>query len=369
MVLREVMKKCRYLWVILIVFGLILFNVNNYSYARGKFVELNFRQEDNNQPVALNEEEVFFAGGWNGINTNKINSAKKYNIKSKKIIPLNSTMNSPRNKYGALKYDNNHVLIAGGYCIGDGNIAVKDCTKNAEIYNIKENKFSKVKDLVYSFSDNCHFYKTGDNFLLVNSYGIQLFNTKNHEFVAIHNFNNSKNITFNLDSSLLGKDNIFIWGTYAKKGDYGIFKKAGYVSYIYNIKNQNLERINIDNELIFETAIPLDEGILFWTGNDKGGRLAVLDSKTRKFSKYTKTKFGTSGSDGKYLYNGEILLAGGCISEPDYWAGKYLLYAAFDINKNQFLSVKISEKALYRRFIVPINKNNIFLSGYEVKPL
>ena len=51
------------------------------SYAKGKFIELNFEQEDYNQPVKLNDEEILFLGGDYDEKNKKNLTAKIYNIK------------------------------------------------------------------------------------------------------------------------------------------------------------------------------------------------------------------------------------------------------------------------------------------------
>lgn len=54
------------------------------TYAKGKFIELIFRQ-DNNQPVVLDENEKISPGGFYSKDSKCYNSAKFYNIKEHKF--------------------------------------------------------------------------------------------------------------------------------------------------------------------------------------------------------------------------------------------------------------------------------------------
>lgn len=69
------------------------------TYAKGKFIELNFSQQDNNQPVVLNENEKFFPDGTYSNDFKCYNSAKNYNIKEHKnrVIIIPSTSSERRN--------------------------------------------------------------------------------------------------------------------------------------------------------------------------------------------------------------------------------------------------------------------------------
>ena len=49
--------KCLFIPVLI----LLTLSVSGCSSLHGRFIELNFEQEDNNQPVRLSDHEVFFA--------------------------------------------------------------------------------------------------------------------------------------------------------------------------------------------------------------------------------------------------------------------------------------------------------------------
>lgn len=382
MVLREVMKKCRYLWVILIVFGLILFNGNNYSYARGKFVELNFKQEDNNQPVALNEEEVFFAGGWNGLNTNKINSAKKYNIKSKKIIPLNSTMNFPRINYGAIKYDDNHILVLGGYCIGKNHSAFKDCSKIAEIYDIRANKFTRISDSNLSFPSSVRtiLLKNGKVFVLSGTQ-MEIFDPKSNKFLQVKpkgDFLPSRNeYMYTIypyiapDAISLNDNEILIFGTTPINfGEERTFKME-----ILNILTGKSVNVPVEysvDKIYYKkigTPIKINENTILFIGTGKDRRSVLrFDIKERKFYFWKKLGKALSGT-GCLLDNGNILLIRGVIEDPDYFRGTSLERVIYDYKNNKIYNRKLTHESYYVTYFIKFKKL-IYISGYsEQKPM
>ncbi len=356
----------------LITFCLVLVGTTTgCSFAKGRFIELDFTQEDNNQPVKLNEEEIFFPGGWNGSNTKKIIPAKVYNIRTKKLSSLNATMNFPRSGYGAIKYDDNNILIAGGSCIGKSGYLSRNCSNISEIYNIKDNKYNKINNLKYSFNDKGKFFIKDDNsILLVSSAGIQLFDFNKKEFIGIYKFNKNINKTINLDAINLDANKIFIWGALFQKDNNGIFTEEKKLNYIYNISNNYIKNTAIDCLQIYNTAIYLKNNILFWGGDKLKGNLSILYSTNEEIKNIGFTDFGTSKSSGLLLKNGEILLTGGCIDSGDYFTGKYLIHAILNPETQKLYRVKTTSKSLHETFMIPINNNIIFITGYSnMKPM
>lgn len=74
--------KCLFIPVLI----LLTLSVSGCSSLHGRFIELNFEQEDNNQPVRLSDHEVFFAGGYTKSSKVKNIPAKIYNVKLKQLI-------------------------------------------------------------------------------------------------------------------------------------------------------------------------------------------------------------------------------------------------------------------------------------------
>lgn len=350
------------------------------SYAKGKFIELNFTQEDNNQPVKLNDEEILFLGGWNGNNTKKVIPAKVYNIKSKKLYSLNTTMNFPRAGYGAVKYDDNHVLVLGGYCIGENNYLTKDCSKVAEIYNIKENKFSVINNSLakYFYAPGTIINLPSNNLLILTSDMIIKFYSENNNLKKLNTYKNKFSY---LDYQAVQQDNnnILIFGRNQvlqhDKNGLPIGKEQQRSIIKYNIAKNTLEEIMTDYVRIysattFGTAISLDKNIIFWSGSENSGKLSMFDKENNEIKDFGKTDFGTKQSTAISLDDENILITGGCIKDSDYFAGKYLIHGVLNIKSNKIYSVKTTNKALYETFIIPINKNNIFISGYKnMKPM
>ena len=183
----------------------------NCAQAKERFVTLNFEQETNNPPVALNENEIFFAGGWDGVNHNKIYTAKKYNIKTKKLISLNATMLQPRCRYAVYKFNDNNILIVGGRSTDNR----KNYLNTAEVYDIEQNKFISIGDTAFSIGSSAKFYKTENGLLIIGSNSIQLFDLKVMKFHPIYQFN-TESTHESLTSCDLDMDNILIWVTDTK---------------------------------------------------------------------------------------------------------------------------------------------------------
>ncbi len=141
----EVMKKViKNLYKIMFSVSLSVLTIGCCS-AKDFFTNLDFKQQDNNQPVPISENEIFFPGGSYNKTSKCYNSAKIYNIKDHKFINTAATMNVPRYNYGAIKYDNNNILIVGGFC-SDNSKNSYSCSQIAEIYNIKDKKFTQISN-------------------------------------------------------------------------------------------------------------------------------------------------------------------------------------------------------------------------------
>lgn len=345
----------------------------NCAQAKERFVTLNFEQETNNPPVALNENEIFFAGGWDGVNHNKIYPVKKYNIKTKKLTSLNTTMLQPRSGYAAYKFNDKNILIAGGRCTDNG----KNCYKTAEVYNIEQNKFTSIGNPAFSVGSSAKFYKTENGLLIIGSNSIQLFDLKVMKFHPIYQFN-TESTHESLTSCDLDIDNILIWGNRYKTHPLPS-QKLKFVSYIYNKKDQCIKEIPLDNVFNTDkTVIPLENYIILLRGNNTAGYLSVFCVNDKKVIKQSRLKFGTLGSSGMYLGKGKVLLAGGCLVLPDIFPGKYLERGILNIKTGKYSSTKFVKYATAECYIIPLNKNCIYISRYtyphawdkrKVKPL
>lgn len=345
----------------------------NCAQAKERFVTLNFEQETNNPPVALNENEIFFAGGWDGVNHNKIYTAKKYNIKTKKLISLNATMLQPRCRYAVYKFNDNNILIVGGRSTDNR----KNYLNTAEVYDIEQNKFISIGDTAFSIGSSAKFYKTENGLLIIGSNSIQLFDLKMMTFHPIYQFN-TESTHESLTSCDLDMDNILIWGNRYKTHPVPS-QKLKFVSYIYNKKDQGIKEIQLDNVFNTDkTVIPLENYIILLRGNNTAGHLSVFCVNDKKVIKQSRLKFGTLGSSGIYLGKGKVLLAGGCLVLPDVFPGKYLERGILNIKTGKYSSTKFVKYATAESYIVPLNKNCIYISRYtyprawdkrKVKPL
>ncbi len=357
----------------LITFCLVLVGTTTgCSFAKGRFIELDFTQEDNNQPVKLNEEEIFFPGGWNGSNTKKIIPAKVYNIRTKKLSSLNATMNFPRSGYGAIKYDDNNVLIIGGYCLGEK--VAKRCFKVAEVYDIKENKFIRIKDsnLDYSISVKTALVDEGNVFILSGT-KFELFNSKNKTFSLLaENLDYvdylqkyTKNFFGYPNIIPLNKNEILIYGFKTRNIEY---ESEIFVMEIFNLSTKISTDIPVDYSFFeyYNIGRPVkvdDNTILFiGVGNDKRDVIKFNISE-RKFNYYKRLPQSLAG-EAFLLDNDNIIFVRGGIYKPDYIKGTSLVHAVYDYKKNKIYNRKISHKSYYISEFIPF-KNLIYISGYK----
>ena len=82
--------------------------LNQESYAKGSFrIIRHLPVCDDQMPVKLNDNEIFFPGNWDS-------GAKILKVDEEKFVDLNVDMNMSREGYQTLKLDKDNVLISGG---------------------------------------------------------------------------------------------------------------------------------------------------------------------------------------------------------------------------------------------------------------
>ena len=143
--------------VLLMSLGVVQAKEKNYG-KYGKFEKLKFYPGLWQQPaIAISDNELLFLGGHQEYVKEPI-TAKIYNIDTKELKDLDSSMNVPRAGYSAIKYDDSHVLLFGGepneVCPVD--VPYSEWKKYAhivEIYDIKANKFTRIQDTKYLYGE------------------------------------------------------------------------------------------------------------------------------------------------------------------------------------------------------------------------
>ncbi len=372
------MKKIKNLIGVLLLILVVMIAATNCSYAKGKFVELDFIPETGNQAILLNNNEVFFPGGWDKPNNKDMVpiTAKIYKIKENKLIDLKSTMQIPRNGYYAVQLDNNNILIIGG-------LPYKNTYKHiVEKYDIESNKFTRVKELeTKNFLIPKGVKLDNDRIFTVKGCQAQIFNTKKREY---YNVGLPHDVKAFLQFSTSGYGKEVCKNCYTNEFHITpslVRLKDGrvliYDNYYSPVKNSMVELfIPTSNSFtsiplpknipLYETSIILNNGkVLFIGGFENTGQVTMFDPNTNTFSKITDLRPGFNGSQGIMLNNNKILLLGGTIRTDDFFwfSNKYLEYAIYDIDKNCIDKKKISTGwgKHYSKQIFNIGSNRILI--------
>lgn len=373
--MKVMRKHYKIIGIFIFVFTTIVLT-GEYSQAHDKFIKLNFTDDDGGKPVALNENEIFLPGGSYNKNTKSFNTAKIYNIQESKLIDTNVIMNVPRNSYGAIKYDNNHILIAGGFC-SDKNKNLYSCSQTAEIYNVKENKFTKISDTNLKYKTNVHtiLLDEGKVFILSGCH-FEIFNPVNNKFSVIADrgkyipYRQEYIYTINNfsypDVLQINQDEILIYGV----RPFGVVPdKELFAMEIFNLKTKKSTNIPIDyNKLSYINIGSLikidDEKILFvGAGIDKKD-VVKFNLKTKSFENYNRLPLPLS-SDGFLLNNSKVLFVRGSLFTPDYFRGTSLERAIYDCKTNKIYNYKTSHKSHYTPKIINLDNNSVYISGYK----
>ena len=356
--------KCFFIQILIV----LVMSVSGCSALHGRFIELNFEQEDNNQPVRLSDHEVFFAGGWDGNNHAKINSAKIYNVRENKLIPLGVTMNYPRINYGAIKYDDNHILIVGGRCADTKFDKANDCSKIAEVYDIKENKFTRISNtnLSYRYRINTILLKDGRVFIYSDGM-FEMYNPNNNRFEMLTHKKNTRKVnprdiyTINDIYSgrifLLNDKEILILG-YARSGGSTLME-------IFNLDKNQSTNINIDNNFSVSSAVQVEDGSILFIGHGKDSKnVAIFNPKEKTICSLSQLPKAMSGHS-LLLSNNNILLVRGGLSFSGYMKPKILERGVYDYKNNKVYKRKIRYSSSFVPYLIPLNEHTVYISGYK----
>ena len=356
--------KCFFIPVLI----LLTLSVSGCSSLHGRFIELNFEQEDNNQPVRLSDHEVFFAGGYTKSSKVKNIPAKIYNVKLKQLISLEATLNYPRINYGAIKYDDKHILIVGGRCAGMEFNNPIDCSKVAEIYDIKKNKFTRIEDTNLSYIREINTILLNDGRVFIYSDGMfEIFNPKDNKFLLIsgvkikHPIDKTTDIYTNnfyvrSKAMLLNDKEILIFG-------YPPQSKSKME--ILNIETGDIKDIPIDKGILIDGAVKISDGSVLFIGLGKEkNKVNRFDPKTRTISYMPDMEKPMAGAP-LLLSNDNILLIRGGLDNPDYFRPTILARGIYDYKNNKVYARKLSHTCSYSTYLVSLNNNTVYISGYE----
>lgn len=384
----EVVKKFRKNIAILIYIFVLMILTCNCSYAKGKFIELDFKQDNYSQPVALNDYEIFFPGGSNDKFGN-INSAKIYNIKEKKLTDTKSVMNIPRFDYGTIKYDDNHILIVGGLC-SDNTIKRNACAKVAEIYNINENKFTRISDtnLEYTLEIKTILLKNKNVFILSGE-KFELYKPDENKFMLITNgkyhreyerivqqrglqtnlISYTKNFYSYSNAFLLSEDEILIYG-FRPLGFEP--KRETFSMEIFNLKTKKFTNLPIDyNQIAYiniGVPIKINNNVILFVGAGKDKKdVLKFDIQNKNFQQLYRLSAPLSGH--AILINNQfILFSNGCIKSPDLSKSTFLEHAIYNYKLNKISNYKISKDAISNIYLIKLNKTVFITASISNNP-
>lgn len=324
--------------------------------------------ETDNQPVQLNNKEIFFPGGWKDVNINGQSSrsivpARIYNINKKKFIDLNTTMKVPRNNYVAAK-TGNKVLIAGGNDINN------NLSNTAEVYDISKKKFEQINDSIFTHWDHwSHIFTLKDNRIYLMHYCEgEIFNPANNTFslAGDEDITNSDFSKFKpVCSACLLKD-----GRIAKY--YG--KKFG----LYNPYTNNTIDIPVPDFANWSNRpIVLDNGnLLFftWDGNEKGS-VFEFNPRNTVFKKITDLNPSATDINSTLLNSDIILMVRGIIKMPDIGSslcgsGKCFSSALYNVRQNKMYKMENTSCDFKgKEYVFKKNKKSAIIFITNKKPL
>ncbi len=175
--------------VLLAVFiAYAFFSVNNaYALFEVSIKKLRNLPKTYQYPAYIGDNKLFFAGDYKEKKSNKpekITCASVYDMKKQKNIPLNSCMNIPRSMYVSIALPEDRVLVLGGDNRRNTKELRQTDSRNAEIYDIKTNKFRVIGNSNFEHRYSSEYLKlsSGKILILGNASQVEIFDPKTEKF-------------------------------------------------------------------------------------------------------------------------------------------------------------------------------------------
>lgn len=175
--------------VLLAVFiAYAFFSVNNaYALFEVSIKKLRNLPKTYQYPAYIGDNKLFFAGDYKEKKSNKpekITCASVYDMKKQKNIPLNSCMNIPRSMYISIALPEDRVLVLGGVNTKNTKELWQTNRRNAEIYDIKTNKFRVIGNSNFEHRYSSEYLKlsSGKILILGNASQVEIFDPKTEKF-------------------------------------------------------------------------------------------------------------------------------------------------------------------------------------------
>lgn len=171
--------------VLLAVFiAYAFFSVNNaYALFEVSIKKLRNLPKTYQYPAYIGDNKLFFAGDYKD-KPEKITCASVYDMKKQKNIPLNSCMNIPRSMYISIALPEDRVLVLGGDNRRNTKELRQTDSRNAEIYDIKTNKFRVIGNSNFEHRYSSEYLKlsSGKILILGNASQVEIFDPKTEKF-------------------------------------------------------------------------------------------------------------------------------------------------------------------------------------------
>lgn len=175
--------------VLLAVFiAYAFFSVNNaYALFEVSIKKLRNLPKTYQYPAYIGDNKLFFAGDYKEKKSNKpekITCASVYDMKKQKNIPLNACMNIPRSMYISIALPEDRVLVLGGVNTKNTKELWQTNRRNAEIYDIKTNKFRVIGNSNFEHRYSSEYLKlsSGKILILGNASQVEIFDPKTEKF-------------------------------------------------------------------------------------------------------------------------------------------------------------------------------------------
>ena len=370
------MNKNKIISIIFMSLIFCCFFLNQESYAKGSFrIIRHLPVCDDQMPVKLNDNEIFFPGNWDS-------GARILKVDEEKFVDLGTKMVIPRRSYLAIKLNEDNVLISSGQA--KDSEKWDETRKSIEIYNRKTNKFTLLENIAFPtdsilINDNeiLTFRKEekGNYFKIfniktkaTNYIGTNFFDRATKEereaSVADKDFNSAiyhqSPIYFLLDDG-----RVFIYEIEDYLNDKEITRDA---VELYNPKTRTFEKIPLPKGIrLYITHVKLDNGKVLFIGSEGevGANVIEFDPTTNKFQKYDKWNFPLNGADAITLNDNKIILLEGEVYIDDVFSrfDKGLESAIYDVTNKKLTKVKIitGGRDWYTIYPIKIKNNQLFL--------
>ena len=328
-------KFCKILNIFLVVIVLLAVSGGVANAQRVKFEKVDLKQGLSVNPVRLNKNEIFIPGGWGENLKDVLLTAKIYKIKEKKLEDLHSMMKVPRFQYSSVAYDEEHVLVLGGYCPLKEENSNASCCNVAEIYDKTNNTFTRISDsnLEYDNKASFMFLKDG-NILIYERSDCEMFNPKTKTFTIL---------PISTDDDTYDPWNSILLPLNEEKAL--VFARYSPIISVLDLKEKKLYSIE-DNDTLLEGNVPcpalIDNDTLLFVGAGENNKnvvsFRISDETFHDYGEILKRPLNSLET--VVLDNNKIAMVYGRLDVIEGLWGRAVERAVYDYKYNKITKVK-----------------------------